>query len=126
MFFSTQSKFPQGKLLTCKDVIEQVLYEDNWITKQTSSVIAQELVQHWTWCNVYTTNVVTVKNKVFSLVDRFYKLTKWPKNRRRGKFVDDVKEFMNDVEGLFDNFVTFVTFEASRNILHKSLFSFMV
>ena len=51
--FNAAKKFASGKLPTYEEVIERVLYKSNWTKKQTSALIAQELADHWLWCNVY-------------------------------------------------------------------------
>ena len=48
-----QKKFSSGKLPTYKEVIECVLYKNNWTKQQTSALIAEELADHWLWCKVY-------------------------------------------------------------------------
>ena len=65
-------------------------------------MIAQELADHWLWCNVYTLNVVTIKEKIFSVVDNFFKVSKWPKKRKKGIFLKAMENFMAIMPKLFD------------------------
>ena len=51
--FNAAEKFSSGELPTYKELIERVFYKDNWTKQQTSALIAQELADHFLWCNVY-------------------------------------------------------------------------
>ena len=51
--FNAAKTFSSGKLPTRKELVERVLYKDNWAKQQTSALITQELADHCLWCNVY-------------------------------------------------------------------------
>ena len=72
------------------------------LKKQTSALIAQELDDHRLCCKVYTLNVFTIQKNVFAVVDEFYKLSKWPKKQRKGKFLKEVKNFVDNILKWFD------------------------
>ena len=65
-------------------------------------MIDYELADNWLWCNVYTLNVVTIKEKIFAVLDKFFKLSKRPKKRKKGKFLKVVENFMANMPKLLD------------------------
>ena len=52
--FTSTDTIPPGKRLTTGDVIFRTLYHANWHTHFVADLVATELIEHWTWCNVYT------------------------------------------------------------------------
>ena len=67
VFHSTE-KLPSEKLPTKRDVIELVLNEENFLQQSAAGVVAKELSNIWTFCNVYPVNEITVKQKIFVLM----------------------------------------------------------
>ena len=52
--FDSKDSFPyRGMLPTNREVLQRLLHEENWRTKQAADVVAQQLQEHWLSCNVY-------------------------------------------------------------------------
>ena len=62
-FVSKECFSDKGMLLTKKEVLQQILHEDNWRTKQAADLVTKELKEHWLWCNVYTVSITMVSKK---------------------------------------------------------------
>ena len=65
--FHSKEKLPPEKLPTKTDVIERVLNEENFQQQSATGVVAKELINIWTFCNVYPVNEITVKQKTWRL-----------------------------------------------------------
>jgi len=104
IMFCSKKSFPEGKLPTGKDVIERILHQKNWTKPTTASQIAQELIDQWIWCNVYTLSHKRVTQKIVTLVATFAKLSRYPNNKKGKKIFMDLTSFTNDIEKLFDIF----------------------
>ena len=103
--FTGTSKFPAGQLPTARDTFERMLHEKNWSKEVTALQIAEELVGHWVFCNVYTLHQYSVRDKISILMKKFFKLCRYPMKKRGKKFRDDVEEFMVTANKLFDIFL---------------------
>ena len=65
--FVSKECFPdKGMLPTKKEVLQRILHEDNWRTKQAADLVAKELKEHWLWCNVYTVSITMVSKKLLN------------------------------------------------------------
>ena len=73
-----KKEFPSGQLPTKKDVIERLLWEKNWHTKEVAMTFPQEIIDIWLLCTAYPTSKPSVQKKVFQLVNNFNKLVKYP------------------------------------------------
>ena len=69
-----KKEFPSGQLPTKKVVIERLLWEKNWHTKEVAMTISQEIIDVWLFCTVYPTSKPSVQKKVLELVNNFNKL----------------------------------------------------
>ena len=84
--FKSLRQFPPGCLPTTKQVISRVLNEDNFLKSEAANTVAQELVQLWTWSNVYTISTSSVVRKVQELMKEFNNLDRYPKVKRGTTF----------------------------------------
>ena len=51
--FKSVVDFPTGILPTKRQVIEQLLHEDNFLQLSAARIVANELEKRWLWCNIY-------------------------------------------------------------------------
>ena len=77
--FKSFQQFPTGFLPTTKQVICRVLNEVNFLKSEAANTVAQELVQLWTGCNVYTISISSVVRKIQELIKEFSNLDRYPK-----------------------------------------------
>ena len=99
-----KKEFPSGQLPTKQDVIEQLLWEKNWHTKEVTMTISQEIIDIWLFCTIYPTSKPSVQKKVLELVNNFNKLVKYPKVKLGPSYEEKVKEFARNSETLIDVF----------------------
>ena len=64
-----------------RQVIERTMYEDNYLQRSNSAIVAKELVDLWIWSNVYPVHEVTVTNRIFEMISQFSELDRWPKKK---------------------------------------------
>ena len=65
--FVSKECFPDKDMLpTKKEVLQRILHENNWRTKQAADLVAKELKEHWLWCNVYTVSITMVSKKLLN------------------------------------------------------------
>ena len=100
--FNAAKKLSSDKLPTCKEAIE-VFYKKQ-IELKTNISFDCLRTDYWLWYKICALNVVKIKEKVFAVVDKFFKLSKWPKKQRKGKFLKEVKNFMANMPKLVDIF----------------------
>ena len=88
-------------LPTKKEVLQQILHEDNWRTKQAADLVAKELKEHWLWCNVYTVSLTMVSKKIVELTKK-YKFVNSYSTKKRGKtFESYLDDFLSDIDNIF-------------------------
>ena len=58
-----KKEFPSGQLPTTKDVIERLLWEKNWHSKEVAMTVPQEIIDIWLFCTVYPTSKPSVQRK---------------------------------------------------------------
>ena len=58
-------------LPTKKEVLQRILHEGNWRTKQAADLVAKELKEHWLGCNVYTVSITMVTKNIVELTKKF-------------------------------------------------------
>jgi len=102
--FSSADSFPFGLLPTKRDVLKRLLFFDNWRTAKAAADVANELYDHWVYCNVYPITKAGIKNKVKKLAKDLKHLESYPAAKRGPTFDDHVKTFMNDRDKIFDVF----------------------
>ena len=66
-------EFPSGLSPTNRQVIERTMYEDGYLRRSASAIVAKELVDLWIWSNVYPVHEVTVTNRIFEMISQFGK-----------------------------------------------------
>ena len=72
--FSAKDKLPGSQLPTKSDVIERLLHETNWHTRETAFIVAQEVIDIWVHCTVYPLSKKQVTDKILILVTELSKL----------------------------------------------------
>ena len=102
--FHSKEKLPPEKLPTKRDVIERVLNEENFQQQSATGVVAKELINIWTFCNVYPVNEITLKQKIFALMKTFSSIDRYNKKKRGKSFLQKEAEFLRDMDELLDNF----------------------
>ena len=102
--FKSLQQFPPGFLPTTKQVICRVLNEVNFLKSEAANTVAQELVQLWTWCNVYTISISSVVRKIQELIKEFSTLDRYPKAKRGTTFLKKEAIFVEKLDHLFDIF----------------------
>ena len=102
--FKSLQQFPPDFLPTTKQVICRVLNEANFLKSEAANAVAQELVQLWTCCNVYTISISSVVRKIQELIKEFSNLDRYPKAKRGTTFLKREAIFEEKLDYLFDIF----------------------
>ena len=71
--------FPNGRLPLEKSIIQRMLYitrpdrsgKQSLSVKQGAWILAQELQEHWHYCNIYTKTAVNIKTNIVTLYQEF-------------------------------------------------------
>ena len=100
--FKSLQQFPPRFLPTTKQVICRVLNEVNFLKSDGVNTVAQELVQLWTWCNVYTISISSMVRKIQELIKEFSNLDRYPKAKRGTTFLKREAIFVEKLNYLFD------------------------
>ena len=61
-------EFPSGQVPTKRQVIERTMYEDSYLQRGASAIVAKELVDLWIRSNVYPVHEVTVTKRIFEMI----------------------------------------------------------
>ena len=117
-----KKEFLSGQLPIKKDVIERLLWEKNWHTKEVTMTILQEIIDICLFCTVYSTFKPSVQKKVLESVNNFNKLVKYPKVKQGPSYEEKVKEFSRNSKTLID---VFCYDEKNRSEIEKSFQSKM-
>ena len=81
--------------------------------------MAEELVEHWIWCNVYTKTVRNVTNTLLSLYGDFKKMQGCPKARQTEKWVKEkVEPYLETLEAGMDIRTMDVAFRKKQEDLY--------
>ena len=92
-------------LPTKKKVLQRILHEDNWRTKQAADLVAKKLKEHWLWCNVYTVSVTIVSKKLLNYITKKFKFVNSYLTKKREKiFETHLDDFLSDIDTLFNIF----------------------
>ena len=107
--FKSCDSFPNGVLPTKRDVLQRLLHERNWRTRAAAVIVANELYERWTHCNVYCISVDGIVFKILTLVKDFRQIESQTKKGKKGfntsaTFNYNMTEFLRDIEELFDIF----------------------
>ena len=78
------------------------MYEDRYLQRSASAIVAKESVHLWIWSNVYPVHEVTVTNRVLEMISQFRKLDRWPKKKQNGNFKAKENSFTCNLDELFD------------------------
>ena len=107
--FKSVQQFPPGFLPTTKQVICRVLNEVNFLKSEAANTVAQELVQLWTWCNVYTISISSVVRKIQELIKEFSNLDRYPTAKRGTRFLKEEAIFVEKLDTYLIAFVKIKT-----------------
>lgn len=107
-----KAEFPQGKLPTGKDIIQNMLYllrpkragQAQRSRNDAAQLLAELLQEHWLFCNLYTINTRHIKNHVLKLYGEFLTLMQTRKQRQTGNFLSRVDEFNLRADQVLDVF----------------------
>ena len=69
--FKSCDSFPNGVLPTKRDVLQRLLHERNWRTRAAAVIVANELYEHWIYCNVYCVRGDGILFRILTLVKDF-------------------------------------------------------
>ena len=122
--FNARETFTSSKLPMKKEVLERmvwfkiprpkgsfILTSKEWAAEQ----VADELVEHWVWSNVYPKHPKTVVKMIMSLYDEFKNLQKYSKARMTDKWVKEKLEpFITILEQGLDIRTTDATFRKKQ------------
>ena len=100
--FSSMKEFSSGQLATKRQVIERTMYEDSYLQRSASAIVAKELMDMWIRSNVYPVHEITVTNRVFEIIPQFSKLDRWPKKKQYDNFTTKENSFTCKLDELFD------------------------
>ena len=109
--FTERAEFPNGKLPVKKEVIEAMLYllrsgragKEHRSVTEAASIVAYILIDHWTFCNIYTFTHTNVASKVLKLYKEFMNNHQTRKERRTESWETRMKEYVHHVKtSLFD------------------------
>lgn len=120
--------FTSSKLPTKREVLERMIWflvprpkgsfirmSKDWAALQ----VAEELCEHWTWCNVYPKHPKNVAKMVLVLYDEFKKLQSYPKNRMSEQWVNEkVDPFTKSLEQGLDIRTLDVAFRKKQEELY--------
>ena len=69
--FQCINQFPDGVLSTKRDVLQRLLHEDNWHTKNAVQTVSNELFDIWIQSNVYPVSLQAISQRIFKLANEF-------------------------------------------------------
>ena len=95
-------EFPSRQLPTKTQVIDRTMYEDSYLQRSDSAIVAKEMLHLWIWSNVYPSQRVTVTNRIFEMISQFSELDRWPKKKRNDNFKTKEHSFICKLDQLFD------------------------
>ena len=72
--FQSINQFPDGLLQTKPDVLQRLLHEDNWHTKNAVQTVSNELFDIWIQSNVYPISLQAISQRIFKLANKFQKI----------------------------------------------------
>ena len=98
--FKSIKEFPPGVSPRNREVICQVLNEEKILQYEAAHTVAEEFVQLWIWCNVYTISTARVGSKLQQLKE-FRIFDRYPKTKRGATFLQKEATFMEKVESFF-------------------------
>ena len=100
--------FTSSKLPTKREIVERVIWflvprpkgsylstSQDWVAQQ----MAEELCEHWIWCNLYPKHPKNVAKMILSIYQDFRKLKSYPKARMTEKWVKEkVEPYLENLE----------------------------
>lgn len=103
--FISKEKFPdKGMLPTKREVLQRMLHEENWRTKNAADAVAEELRAHWLWCNIYPISEPRIAQRLMELVKKFNFVDNYSVKKMGPAFERHLSDFLEDVDDLFDIF----------------------
>ena len=103
--FTNIAQFSNNYLPVKKDIIQRMLSEKNYLTLRCAKHIANELIDVWIQCNVYTKNEITVSKMINNLMKQFSSVLRYDKTKTSNPgFIKKKCELLNGINELFDIF----------------------
>ena len=107
--YMEKGEFPQGKLPTCRDIVESMLYllrpkrsgQAQRSRGDASQLLAELLQEHWLFCNLYTINTRHIKNKILKLYEEFVSLVQTRKQQQNENYFSKTEAFNKQGEEIF-------------------------
>ena len=81
--FKSCDSFPNGVLPTKRDILQRLLYERNWQTRAAAVIVANQLYELWTRCNVFCISVDGIVFRILTLVKDFRQKISQPKKGKK-------------------------------------------
>ena len=102
--FQSINQFPDGVLPTKRDVLQRLLHEDNWLTKNAVQTVSNELFDIWIQSNVYPISLQAISQRIFKLANEFQKIQHYPTTKKGAAFEKRVDDFTKNIDELYDVF----------------------
>ena len=77
--FKSCDSFPNSVLPTKRNVLQRLLHERHWRTRDAAVIVANELYKRWSDCNVYCISVDGIVFRILNLVKDFRQIGSQPK-----------------------------------------------
>ena len=84
--FKSSKYFPAGLLLTKTDVLQRLLHEKNWHSKDAVQTVSKELFNIWKEANVYQISQQTIAQKIFKFTKEFKRIMQYPYPKEKKHF----------------------------------------
>ena len=101
--FQSINQFPDG-VLTKRDVLQRLLHEDNWHTKNAVQTVSNELFDIWIQSNVYPISLQAISQRIFKLANEFQKIQHYPTTKKGAAFEKRVNDLTKNIDELYNVF----------------------
>ena len=102
--FQSINQFPDGVFPTKRDVLQRLLHEDNWHTKNAVQTVSNELFDIWIQSNFYPISLQAISQRIFKLANEFQKIQHYPTTKKGAAFQKRVDDFTQNINELYDVF----------------------
>ena len=91
--FQSINQFPDGVLPTKRDVLQRLLHEDSWHTKNAVQTVFNELFDIWIQSNVNSISLQAISQRIIKLANEFQKIQHYPTTKKGAAFEKRVDDF---------------------------------
>jgi len=102
--FKSIDHFPSGILPTKRDVLQRLIHEQNWHTKEAAQIIAKEIFDIWIEANVCPISQQAISQRILNLGKDFDNIHHYPAAKRKKAYEKKIGRIKKDVDLLFDVF----------------------